>query len=257
MIYETIHFLEYKDTVYSVATHVHMQVPKSPDRLYMRLTEQTSTGLAESKLEPTKILCLGRNYEEHAKEMSATIPNEPLIFLKPPSCLLADGGVIQLPPQSQVVHHEVELAVVIGEQASRISARNWEEYVHGYAIFLDITARDLQEQAKTRGEPWTVCKGFDTFGPISPITPKNRIRDPHRLEISLTRNGELRQKSNTQYLIFKIPTILEYASKIMTLEPGDIISTGTPEGVGEIKHGDYLEAKIEALGSLKVSVKRR
>ncbi len=223
----------------------------------MRLTERTPTGLSTSTLEPTKILCLGRNYEEHAREMGGTIPKEPLLFLKPPSSLLQDGGVVQLPPESQVVHHEVELAVVLGKRAAKISARNWEEYVYGYAIFLDITARDLQDQAKKRGEPWTVCKGFDTFGPISPITPKIRVKDPHQLGISLKRNGELKQKSNTRHLIFKIPSILEYASRIMTFEPGDVISTGTPEGVGEIRDGDQLEAEIEGLGGLHVSVRRR
>jgi 2-keto-4-pentenoate hydratase/2-oxohepta-3-ene-1,7-dioic acid hydratase in catechol pathway len=223
----------------------------------MKLTERTPTGLSGSNLEPTKILCLGRNYEEHAKEMGGTIPAEPLLFLKPPSSLLEDGGEIQLPPQSRVIHHEVELAVVLGKRASRVSTSDWEEYVYGYGIFLDITARDLQDQAKERGEPWTVSKGFDTFGPISPITPKMSVKDPHQLEISLKRNGELKQKSNTRHMIFKIPSILEYASKIMTLEPGDIISTGTPEGVGEIRDGDRLEAEIEELGSLHVSVRRR
>ncbi len=223
----------------------------------MRLRERTPSGLSPTNFEPTKILCLGRNYEEHANEMGGTIPMEPLLFLKPPSCLLEDGGVIQLPSESQVIHHEVELAVVMGKRASRIAASDWEEYVYGYGIFLDITARDLQDQAKKRGEPWTVSKGFDTFGPISPITPKSRVSDPHRLKISLKRNGELKQKSNTEHLIFKIPTILEYASKIMTLEAGDIISTGTPEGVGEIRDEDNLEAEIEELGDLHVSVRRR
>jgi len=222
----------------------------------MRLTERTPEGLTRTKLEPTKIVCLGRNYEEHAKEMGGTIPEEPMLFLKPPSCLLEDGGVIQLPHESQTVHHEVELAVIIGKRARRISAHNWDDHVYGYSIFLDITARDLQDEAKKRGEPWTVCKGFDTFGPISPVTSKNRVRDPHRLEISLKRNGQLKQRSNTQHLIFKIPEILEYASRIMTLEPGDIISTGTPQGVGEIRNGDHIEAEIEEIGTLSVTVRR-
>ncbi len=223
----------------------------------MRLMERTPAGPTRTELEPTKILCLGRNYEEHAREMGGTIPKEPLLFLKPPSCLLEDGGVIQLPSESRVVHHEVELAVVMGKRASRIAARDWEDYVYGYGVFLDITARDLQDQAKKQGEPWTVSKGFDTFGPISAITPKSRVNNPHKLEISLKKNGELKQESNTERLIFKIPIILEYASRIMTLEPGDIISTGTPEGVDEIRDGDRLEAEIEALGVLHASVRRR
>lgn len=222
----------------------------------MRLTERTREGLSRTKLEPTKILCLGKNYEEHAKEMGGSVPNEPMLFLKPPSCLLEDRGVIQLPRESTIVHHEVELAVIMGKRASRISAHDWHKHIYGYGVFLDITARDLQDQAKKRGEPWTVCKGFDTFGPISPITPRNLVEDPHRLEISLKRNGVLKQKSNTQHLIFKIPKILEFVSGIMTLEPGDIISTGTPEGVGEIRDGDLLEAEIEELGCLSVKVRR-
>lgn len=223
----------------------------------MKLTERTQDGIIPSQLEPTKILCLGRNYREHAREMGGTVPREPMLFLKPPSCLLEDGGIVELPSLSQVVHHEVELAVIIGKRAESVSSRDWEKYVYGYTIFLDITARDLQEEAKRRGEPWTVSKGFDTFGPISPITPKNRVADPHKLRISLKKNGELKQDSNTSHMIFRIPIILEHASKIMTLEPGDVISTGTPEGVGEIQNGDRLEAKIDDLSTLSVSVRRR
>ncbi len=223
----------------------------------MKLTERTQEGIIASELEPTKILCLGRNYKEHAREMGGAVPQEPILFLKPPSCLLGDGGVVELPSLSQVVHHEVELAVIIGKRAEHVSSRDWEKYVYGYAIFLDITARDLQDEAKMRGEPWTVSKGFDTFGPISPITSKDRVNDPHKLNISLKKNGELKQDSNTSHMVFNISMILEYASKIMTLEPGDIISTGTPEGVGEIQDGDRLEAEIDELGSLSVSASRR
>ena len=189
--------------------------------------------------------------------MGGAVPPEPMLFLKPPSCLVGDGGMVVLPPSSQIIHHEVELAVIIGKRARCISSPDWEKYVYGYAIFLDITARDLQEEAKKRGEPWTVSKGFDSFGPISPITPKNRVTDPHKLNISLKKNGEPKQDSNTSQMIFKIPVILEYASKIMTIERGDIISTGTPEGVGEIQDGDRLEARIDELGSLSVAVRRR
>ncbi len=221
----------------------------------MKLTERTTEGPVGTDMEPTKILCLGRNYTEHAKEMGGTVPKEPLLFLKPPSCLLKDGGTILLPSASRVVHHEVELALIMGKLARRIAASDWKDYLYGYAIFLDITARDLQEQAKRRGEPWTVSKGFDTFGPISPITAKDATTDPHRLHIVLKRNGAVKQRSNTSLMIFKVPEILEYASRIMTLDRGDIIATGTPEGVGEIKDGDRLEATIEELGSLHVYVK--
>ncbi len=188
--------------------------------------------------------------------MGEEAPKTPLLFLKPPSCLVEDGSAVILPAATNKVHHEVELAVVVGKRSSNIEARDWRSYVYGYAIFLDITARDLQDLAKEHREPWTVSKGFDTFGPISAVTRKERIADPHRLEISLKLNGAVKQHSNTSMMIFKIPEILEYASTVMTLEPGDIISTGTPEGVGEIRNGDRMEAEIEGLGSIKVSVKR-
>ena len=223
----------------------------------MKLTERRPEGNTSTDLEPTKILCLGKNYEEHAQEMGGTVPHEPMLFLKPPSCLIEEGGVVQLPSSSRVIHHEVELALIVGERAHHVSRQDWEKCVYGYAIFIDITARDLQAEAKRLGKPWTVSKGFDTFGPVSPITPKDQAGDPHKLNISLKKNGVLKQDSNTSRMIFNIPVILEYASKIMTLEPGDIISTGTPEGVGEIQDGDRLEAAIDDLGSLSVSVRRR
>ncbi len=222
----------------------------------MKLQLRAASGLVSTDLQPTKILCLGRNYREHAEEMGGTIPAEPLLFLKPPSCLIEDGGTVLLPNESKVVHHEVELAVIIEKPARRISTEAWREYVYGFSIFLDITARDLQDTAKRHGDPWTISKGFDTFGPISPVTPRSTMTDPHQLRISLKKNGEIKQDSNTANMIFKIPKILEYASRVMTLERGDVIATGTPEGVGEITDGDKIEAAIDGLGSLTVRVKR-
>jgi len=209
------------------------------------------------KIAPSKIICLGRNYAKHAEEMKSEVPKTPIIFLKPPSSLIGPNETIFLPKQSKKVHHEVELALLISNRAKDVKAENAMEYILGYTILLDITARDLQEEAKKKGLPWAVCKGFDTFAPIGPrVVPKEKL-DPHSLEIGLKVNGKLRQLGQTSEMIFKIPEIIEYVSSIMTLEPGDIIATGTPEGVDRIEHGDVIEAWIEGIGTLKERVIRR
>ena len=203
---------------------------------------------------PSKIICLGRNYAEHAKELGHEAPKEPVIFLKPPSALIGPNQTIILPRKSREVHHEVELAVIVGKRGKDIPRERAMDYVLGYTIFMDITARDLQSEAKKKGLPWTVAKGFDTFAPIGPrIVPKEEL-DPSDLEIGLRVNGEVRQLSRTSKMIFKIPEIIEYISSIMTLEKGDIIATGTPEGVGPLRHGDIVEAWIEGIGVLKENV---
>ncbi|ALM76095.1 fumarylacetoacetate hydrolase family protein [Thermococcus barophilus] len=206
------------------------------------------------EVNPSKIICLGRNYAEHAKELGHEVPKEPVIFLKPPSALIGPNQTIILPKKSREVHHEVELAVIIGKRGKNIPRERAMDYVLGYTILLDITARDLQWEAKRKGLPWTVAKGFDTFAPIGPrIVPKEEL-DPSDLEIGLKVNGEVRQLSRTGKMIFKIPEIIEYISGIMTLEKGDIIATGTPEGVGPLRHGDTVEAWIEGIGVLKENV---
>jgi len=206
------------------------------------------------EVNPSKIICLGRNYAEHAKELGHEAPKEPVIFLKPPSALIGPNQTIILPRKSREVHHEVELAVIVGKRGKDIPRERAMDYVLGYTIFMDITARDLQSEAKKKGLPWTVAKGFDTFAPIGPrIVPKEEL-DPSDLEIGLRVNGEVRQLSRTSKMIFKIPEIIEYISSIMTLEKGDIIATGTPEGVGPLRHGDIVEAWIEGIGVLKENV---
>ncbi|WP_324735042.1 fumarylacetoacetate hydrolase family protein [Thermococcus sp. SY098] len=206
------------------------------------------------EINPSKIICLGRNYAEHAKELGHEVPKEPVIFLKPPSALIGPNQTIILPKKSREVHHEVELAVIMGKRGKNIPRERAMDYVLGYTILLDITARDLQWKAKRKGLPWTVAKGFDTFAPIGPrIVPKEEL-DPSDLEIGLKVNGEVRQLSRTSKMIFKIPEIIEYISSIMTIEKGDIIATGTPEGVGPLRHGDTVEAWIEGIGVLKENV---
>ncbi len=208
------------------------------------------------ELRPSKIVCLGRNYAKHAREMKSEVPKEPVLFLKPPSSLIGPGEEVLLPSKSKEVHHEVELAVIIGKSGKNIWREGAMEHVLGYTILLDITARDLQAEAKKKGLPWTVAKGFDTFAPVGPrIVPAEEF-DPHNLEIGLKVNGELRQLGNTGDMLFKIPEIIEYISSIMRLEKGDIIATGTPEGVGKIEDGDEIEAWIEGIGTLYVKVRR-
>lgn len=206
------------------------------------------------EVKPSKIICLGRNYAEHAKELGHEIPKEPVIFLKPPSALIGPEETIILPRKSQHVDHEVELAVIIGKKGKNIPRTKAMDHVLGYTILMDLTARDIQWEAKEKGLPWTVAKGFDTFGPIGPRVVDKREVDVNDLEIGLKVNGEVRQLSRTSKMIFKIDEIIEYVSSIMTLEKGDIIATGTPEGVGPLRHGDFVEAWIEGIGVLKEKV---
>ena len=206
------------------------------------------------ELRPSKIVCLGRNYAEHAKELGHEVPEEPVIFLKPPSALVGPNQAIILPRKSKHVDHEVELAVIIGKRAKGVRAEKAMDYVLGYTILLDITARDLQWEAKRKGLPWTVAKGFDTFAPIGPRIVDRRELRIDDLEIGLKVNGEVRQLARTSEMIFKVPEIIEYVSGIMTLEPGDIIATGTPAGVGPLRHGDKVEAWIKGIGKLEEDV---
>jgi len=206
------------------------------------------------EVKPSKIICLGRNYAEHAKELGHEIPKEPVIFLKPPSALIGPEETILLPRKSQRIDHEVELAVIIGKKGKNIPRAKAMDHVLGYTILMDLTARDIQWEAKEKGLPWTVAKGFDTFAPIGPRVVGKREFDVNDLEIGLKVNGEVRQLSRTSKMIFKIDKIIEYVSGIMTLEKGDIIATGTPEGVGPLRHGDFVEAWIEGIGVLKEKV---
>jgi 2-keto-4-pentenoate hydratase/2-oxohepta-3-ene-1,7-dioic acid hydratase in catechol pathway len=193
---------------------------------------------------PSKIVCIGRNYRDHVKEMEHDLPKEPLIFLKPPSALLAPGAAIVRPTLSQRVDYEGELAVVIGKRARRIRAEDWRAYVRGYTAANDVTARDLQA---SDGQ-WSRAKGFDTFCPAGPMISDEIDAANARIETRV--NGELRQSGTTADLIFPIPVLLEYISAAMTLEPGDLVLTGTPAGVGRLECGDRVEVCIEGLGAL-------
>jgi len=201
---------------------------------------------------PTKIICMARNYRKHAEEFNSEVPTSPKVFLKSTAALLPNEGAIRIPHDIGRVDHEIELAVIIGETATQVSEEEAMKHVAGYTIANDVTARSLQKEAKDKGEPWTLCKGMDTFLPIGPyVVPADAIDDPHNLNIELTVGDETRQKSNTSYMLFSIPTIISYVSQYITLMPGDIICTGTPEGVGPIKSGDLVQCKIEGLGVLR------
>jgi len=205
-------------------------------------------------ISPTKIICLGRNYRKHAEELGNVVPDKPIIFLKPPSSLIVEGEKIILPSQSQDVHHEVELGVVIGKTGRHISRTEAEGHILGYCIFLDITARDIQKEETKRGAPWALAKGFDTFAPVSQVVRREELSHPDSIAIRLWVNGETRQDSNTSFMIFGIGEIIEYISSYMTLEAGDIIATGTPEGVGPIRNMDVVTAEIEGIGKVRFEV---
>jgi 2-keto-4-pentenoate hydratase/2-oxohepta-3-ene-1,7-dioic acid hydratase in catechol pathway len=202
-----------------------------------------------------KLVCLARTYKRHAEEMHTNVTKDPLLFLKPASSVIFNGESIIMPAMSQCLHHEVELGVVIGKKCKNISQQDALDYVLGYLIALDITARDIQTVAKKNGWPWSIAKGFDTFAPIGEIILKENLPNPNNVDIFLKINGEIRQKSNTSHMVYSIERIIEFISHIMTLEPGDLIMTGTPEGVGEITKGDILEAGLSNSCLLKVDVK--
>lgn len=198
-----------------------------------------------------KIICIGRNYFEHAVEMKSEILENPVIFLKPSTALIYDGETITRPEISREMHHEVELVVAIGKGGKNISNKNAFQHILGYAVGLDMTLRDIQNQAKAKGLPWTIAKGFDTSAPISDIIPAQIINDPHNLELICKVNGNIRQHSSTSKMIFRIEQLIEYISRIFTLEEGDLIYTGTPEGVGKVEPGDIIEAEIPGLIKIK------
>ncbi|MFX0103991.1 MAG: fumarylacetoacetate hydrolase family protein [Candidatus Hodarchaeota archaeon] len=208
-------------------------------------------------IDPTKIICLGRNYADHAREMKTQIPKSPVFFAKTVNTLVTNGNPIIYPKiiynnqDYNQVDHEVELALIISQTCKNIQAEYGYKYIEGYSVFLDITARKMQISDRNINLPWYRSKNFDTFGPIGPrIAPYSEIEDPHNLNIQLKINGELRQQSNTKHMLFKIPEILAYLSRFITLVSGDIVATGTPSGVGSIQPGDIIDASIDKIGTI-------
>jgi 2-keto-4-pentenoate hydratase/2-oxohepta-3-ene-1,7-dioic acid hydratase in catechol pathway len=210
----------------------------------------SSIRLDEAKLlppvSPSKIVCVGRNYREHAAELGNPMPAEPLLFLKAPSAVIGDGDAITLPPASERVEHEGELGIVIGRRCSRIDAdEDPLVYVLGYTCVNDVTARDLQR----KDVQFTRAKSFDTFCPVGPFVVTGL--DPLDLLVETRVNGQVRQSGRTSSMAFPVPYLLRYISHVMTLEPGDLIATGTPAGVGPLRDGDTVEVEIEGVGNLR------
>lgn len=205
--------------------------------------------------QPTKIVCIGRNYRAHAEELRHAVPETPLFFLKPPSSLLAPGGAILLPPLSRQVEHEGELGVVIGRRCHRLApGADVRPYIFGYTAVNDVTARDLQN----RDPQWTRAKGFDTFCPVGPVVVESPGANAERpwagLKIQVHVNGELRQTGNTDDFLFSLAAQLAAITAVMTLEPGDLVATGTPSGVGPLHPGDRVAVNIAGIGVLENTV---
>ncbi|MHC1631634.1 MAG: fumarylacetoacetate hydrolase family protein [Methanotrichaceae archaeon] len=193
---------------------------------------------------PSKVVCVGLNYVEHACELKMDLPEEPILFLKPPSAVIGPGEDIVMPRSSSRVDYEGELAVVIGKRCKNVKAEEANDCILGYSCFNDVTARDLQQ----KDGQWTRSKSFDTFAPIGPYVSS---ADPSHLKIQTRVNGTIRQSSNTSDLILGVPDLIKFISEIMTLESGDIIATGTPPGVGSLQKGDLVEVEIEDVGLLQ------
>ncbi|MFX1500863.1 MAG: fumarylacetoacetate hydrolase family protein [Promethearchaeota archaeon] len=208
-------------------------------------------------INPTKIICVGTNYMDHIEETGLSVPKEPVLFPKTLNCLILNNEPIIYPKllytqrKYNRVDYEVELAFIIKDKCKYVPENKAYNYILGYTVFNDVTARKMQVKDITSRLPWFRSKSFDTFGPVGPkIVDTSEITDPHNLNIELKVNGEIKQSSNTKHLLFKIPKLVEYISTLFTLEAGDIIATGTPGGIGPVLPGDIIEATIEKIGTI-------
>lgn len=204
---------------------------------------------------PTKIVCIGWNYRSHVRELESDLPREPTVFLKPPSCLISDGDDIVIPEGVTNVQHEVELALVFGRRCRLVSEDEALSCISHVAVFNDVSARDMQNDARKSGNTWDLSKGMDTFGPMSEPVPVVEVGNLQDLELVLAVNGEVRQHGFTRDMIFPVTRLIAYVTRFMTMEPGDILITGTPEGVSEIRSGDIVRASIKGVGSVENRVR--
>lgn len=209
---------------------------------------------SDEQIEVGKIVCVGRNYAKHAEEMGNEVPEFPLIFLKPASVLIPGDENIVMPKESGELHHEVELVLLIGETIKDADEKQAESAIYGYGVGLDMTLRNIQSELKKKGHPWTLAKVFDTAAVISDIVLKKDYELKGNEKIELAVNGQVRQNSTLDLMLFNSNAIVKYLSSKFTLEKGDLIFTGTPEGVGAVNTGDEITASIENIGELKVSV---
>jgi uncharacterized protein (TIGR00369 family) len=206
------------------------------------------------RLRVGKIVAVGRNYAEHVREMGYAAAEAPVLFLKPATAIVPHGGAVRVPSGMGAVHHEVELVVAIGKGGRAIPDSEALDHVLGYAVGLDMTLRERQAEAKQKGEPWTVAKGFDTSAPVSEIVPRDEVGDGSGLEIALDVNGVRRQGATTSAMLHGVPALIAHVSRHLTLARGDLLFTGTPSGVGPVVPGDILEARIDKVGVLRVRV---
>ncbi|KZV60492.1 hypothetical protein PENSPDRAFT_593993 [Peniophora sp. CONT] len=209
-----------------------------------------------------KIVAIGRNYADHVSELNNKVPKEPFFFLKPTSSYVPNNGYIEI-PKGVIAHHEVELGLVIGKRGRDISQANAMDYIAGYTLANDVTARNMQNDVKSKGLPWSAAKGFDTFTPIGDFIPKDKVADPQNLHLWIKINGQFKQRGATNEMIFPIPRLIEHISSIMTLEEGDLVLTGTPSGVGPFAPGDDITCGLvdatngQILAELQHGVKER
>ena len=204
----------------------------------------------------SKIFCLGLNYLNHISEMKSEKPSEPMVFMKPSSAIVQDNQFIIIPKISNDAHYEGEIVLLIGKDGKNISPEKAHEYILGIGAGIDVTLRDIQNEAKKKGRPWLIAKGFDTSAPISEFLPADKFPDFKNIQISLAVNDQLKQNGNSQDLLFDFSQTIAYISSIFTLNKGDLIFTGTPQGVGAINHGDKIIVDLAGLTTLNISVKK-
>ena len=209
---------------------------------------------SNKKIQVGKIVCVGRNYAEHAKELGNEVPDRPVVFLKPTSALIYSGGKIIYPQMSEDMHHEVELVLLIGKAIKDADKNESALAIEAYGVGLDMTLRDVQSELKKKGHPWTIAKGFDTSAVISDFVSKENYTLTLNEEISLSVNGTIKQKAKLNTMLFNPVEIVSYISTLMTLEEGDLIFTGTPAGVSKVTKGDRLLVKLEGVAELGCTV---
>ncbi|HRP02022.1 MAG TPA: fumarylacetoacetate hydrolase family protein [Candidatus Kapabacteria bacterium] len=200
------------------------------------------------------IFCIGQNYAKHIAEMGVTATSDPLVFIKPPQSILQSGDTMKLPAFSKNVHYEVELVLLIGKECQNISIENAKDYISAYGVGIDMTARDIQLNAKKEGNPWAVAKGFYQSAPISKFIPANELNGNTYFDLKLFLNGELRQSTNTKEMERSIEQLVSYLSQLFTLRAGDLIFTGTPNGVGKLNPGDKLQATLNDTIDLLINI---
>lgn len=224
-------------------------------RILDKIWQEVGVTLAAPIPRPNRIFGIGRNYAEHAEELGNPVPEEPVVFLKASSSVIASGQPIVYPSWAEQVDFEGELAVVIGTPGKEIAERDAMRHVAGYTLVNDLTERSLQNRDKARGLPWLRSKSIDTFCPMGPaLITADEIKDPHNLELTTEVNGEVRQKADTGQMLHKIPALIAYLSKYFALESGDVIATGTPAGVGSVQPGDTVTVSIREIGALTNTV---